>query len=482
MTNETETLKEKTAKGLFWGGMNNGVQQIIGLVFGIILGRLLSPDDFGMIAMITIFSVIAIELQSSGFKTALANLEHPTANDYNSVFWFNVVVSLFIYVVLFFSAPLIASFYHQPALTSLCRFTFLGFVFSSLGQAQSAYLYKNLRTKQQAKSGMTAIILSNVVGAVMAWHGFSYWSLATQSIVYIFVSMLMYWHYSDWRPTFHWDFRPIQRMFPFSCKIMLSAILTQVNNNVLNILLGRFYSPKDAGNYNQAYQWDFKCFNLLQGMVQTVAQPVFVDLKGDGERQLRALRKLVRFTAFLSFPLLFGFGMVSHEFIVLAIGEKWSISASYLQLLCIAGAFMPLSTLLYNMIISKGKSGTYMWGSLGLGLCQLVLLIAFYPLGIRTMIIAYVVLNIMWLMVWHWFVRRLTGYRFRSLLKDIVPFALAAFCTMALVALVTQGIHHLVPLLITRVILAAILYYGIMRLSGAQILKECTQFILSKIK
>ena len=482
MSNETESLKEKTAKGLFWGGMNNGVQQLIGLVFGIILGRLLSPDDFGMIAMITIFTVIAVELQSSGFKTALANMEHPSDNDYNSVFWFNIVVSLGIYVILFFCAPLIARYYHQPALTPLCRYVFLSFVFSSFGLAQSAYLYKNLRTKQQAKAGMTAIIVSNVIGAVMAWKGFSYWSLATQSIVYVLICTLMYWHYSDWRPKWHFDPEPIKRMFPFSCKIMFSAIFTQVNNQILNILLGRFFTPRDAGNYNQAYQWDYKCFNLLQGMVQTVAQPVFVDLKSDGERQLRAMRKLIRFTAFLSFPLLFGFGMVSHEFIVTAIGEKWSTSASYLQLLCIAGAFMPINTLLYNMIISKGRSDTYMWNTLALGLCQLVLMLVLYPYGVRTMIIGYVILNICWLFVWHYAVQRLTGYRLLSLLKDIAPFALCALGTMLLTAFITRGIQNLVLLLIVRIILAIVIYYIVMRVAGAQILKECMQFLLSKTK
>ena len=482
MTNDTESLKEKTAKGLFWGGMNNGVQQLIGLVFGIILGRLLSPDDFGMIAMITIFTVIAVELQSSGFKTALANMEHPSDNDYNSVFWFNIVVSLGIYVILFFCAPLIARYYHQPALTPLCRYVFLSFVFSSFGLAQSAYLYKNLRTKQQAKAGMTAIIVSNIIGAVMAWKGFSYWSLATQTIIYVLICTLMYWHYSDWRPKWHFDPKPIKRMFPFSCKIMFSAIFTQVNNQILNILLGRFFTPRDAGNYNQAYQWDYKCFNLLQGMVQTVAQPVFVDLKSDGERQLRAMRKLIRFTAFLSFPLLFGFGMVSHEFIVTAIGEKWSTSASYLQLLCIAGAFMPINTLLYNMIISKGRSDTYMWNTLALGLCQLVLMLVLYPYGVRTMIIGYVILNICWLFVWHFAVQRLTGYRLLSLLKDIAPFALCALGTMMLTAFMTRGIQNLVLLLIVRVILAIVIYYIVMRVAGAQILKECMQFLQSKTK
>ena len=194
------------------------------------------------------------------------------------------------------------------------------------------------------------------------------------------------------------------------------------------------------------------------------------------------MRKLIRFTAFLSFPLLFGFGMVSHEFIITAIGTKWSTSASYLQLLCIAGAFMPINTLLYNMIISKGKSDTYMWNTLALGICQLILMLVLYPYGVRTMIIGYVILNTCWLFVWHHFVQQLTGYRLLSLLKDIAPFALCALGTMLLTAFITRGIQNLVILLIVRVILAVIIYYLIMRIAGAQILKDCMQFILSKTK
>ena len=280
-----ETLKEKTARGLFWGGMNNGVQQLIGLLAGILLARFLSPDDYGMIAMITIFSVVAIELQSSGFKTALTNLENPTPRDFNSVFWFNIVVSLGLYVILFFSAPLIANFYNEPRLVPLCRYAFLGFFISSFSLAQSAWLFKNLRTKQQAKAGMTAIIVSNLTGVLMAWQGYAYWAIATQTNVYILVNTLMLWHYSPWRPTLSWDAEPVRRMFRFSVKIMASAILTQVNNNILNILLGRYYSAHQTGQYNQAYQWNYKASYTLQGMVQTVAQPVFVDLKSDSERQ-----------------------------------------------------------------------------------------------------------------------------------------------------------------------------------------------------
>ena len=178
-----ETLKEKTAKGLFWGGMNNGVQQLLGLAFGIILGRLLAPSDYGMTAMLAVFSVIANELQASGFKTGLINLKDPKHEDYNAVFWFNILAGIAIYAVLFFAAPLIAAFYDQPKLIPLSRYVFLGFVFSSFGMAQSAYLTKQMQIKQIAQCGMTATLTSSVVSVILAALGFGYWALATQYLL-----------------------------------------------------------------------------------------------------------------------------------------------------------------------------------------------------------------------------------------------------------------------------------------------------------
>ena len=197
-----ETLKEKTAKGLFWGGMNNGVQQLLGLAFGIILGRLLDPSDYGMTAMLAVFSVIANELQSSGFKTGLINLKSPRHEDYNAVFWFNILAGAVIYVILWFAAPLIADYYHQPKLIPLSRYVFLGFVFSSFGMAQSAYMTKQMQIKQIAKSGMTATLTSSLISVTMAALGFGYWALATQYLAYIAVNTLLLWYFSPWRPSF----------------------------------------------------------------------------------------------------------------------------------------------------------------------------------------------------------------------------------------------------------------------------------------
>ena len=472
------TLKEKTAQGLLWGGLNSGIQQLVGLAFGIVLGRLLAPSDYGMMAMISIFSLVATALQDSGFRTALTNIEHPKHEDYNSVFWFNIIMASSLYVILFLAAPLIGEYYHTPRVVPLCRYAFLSIVIASFGTAQSAYLFKHLRAKQQAEAGALAVILSSMTGVGMAFAGMAYWSLATQGLVYVGINTLLQWHFSPWRPSIHGiTFAPVRRMFRFSCKILATTIMTHVNNNVLNILLGHYFTPRDTGNYNQAYQWNTKCYSLVQSMVAQVAQPVLVSLNGEEGRQKDVFRKMMRFTAFITFPLLFGFGLVSKEFIVTAIGEKWLASAQLIQILCLSGATMPLSTLFSNMIISKGRSGTFFWCTFTLGLVQIATMIMIWPMGIRTMVIAYTLLNTSWLLVWLFFVRRLIGYGYWMFFCDVMPFALAAAGVMGVAYVATMPLSNLIALLISRFIIAVVLYYAVMKIARVKILAECERFV-----
>ena len=471
-------MKEKTAQGLLWGGLNSGIQQLVGLAFGIVLGRLLSPSDYGMMAMISIFSLVATALQDSGFRTALTNIEHPKHEDYNSVFWFNIIMASSLYVILFLAAPLIGEYYHTPRVVPLCRYAFLSIVIASFGTAQSAYLFKHLRAKQQAEAGALAVILSSLTGVGMAFAGMAYWSLATQGLVYVGINTLLQWHFSPWRPSIHGiTFAPVRRMFRFSCKILATTIMTHVNNNVLNILLGHYFTPRDTGNYNQAYQWNTKCYSLVQSMVAQVAQPVLVSLNGEEGRQKDVFRKMMRFTAFITFPLLFGFGLVAKEFIVTAIGEKWLESAQLIQILCISGATMPLSTLFSNMIISKGRSGTFFWCTFTLGLVQIATMIMIWPMGIRTMVIAYTLLNTSWLLVWLFFVRRLIGYGYWMFFCDVMPFALAAAGVMGVAYVATMPLSNLIALLISRFIIAVVLYYVVMKIARVKILAECERFV-----
>lgn len=476
-----ESLKEKTAKGLFWGAMNNTVQQLLGVAFGIVTLRLLSPQDNGMMAIIAVFSQVATVLQDSGFRSALVNIKEPSHRDYNAVFWFNIIVAVIMYFVLFFTAPLIADYYHTPELTWFSRYAFLSIILAGFNTAQSAWLFKNLRAKQQAKAAMTAVLLSGIVCIVMAWQGYAYWSLATQGLVFIGVYMLMNWHYSPWRPSFSFDFRPIRSMFRFSVKMLLTTIVERVNVNIMNILLGRYFSKHDVGIYNTAYNWSQKGSSLVQGMVAQVAQPVFSGLQDDRERQLRVLRKMMRFAAFVSFPLMFGLSLVAEEFIVVAITAKWLGSAMLLRVLSIAAAFSPLSTVLSQYIVSRGRSGIYLACTAALCVMLVGMMIGLHSRGIEVMVWAYTVLFVLWFFVWYFFVSRLSGYRLFDMLADTMPFLLAALLVMLLTGWTTASVGTLWLRLVLRTIISASLYFALMKLLRVKMLDECIGFVKRKI-
>lgn len=476
-----ESLKEKTAKGLFWGAMNNTVQQLLGVAFGIVTLRLLSPQDNGMMAIIAVFSQVATVLQDSGFRSALVNIKEPSHRDYNAVFWFNIIVAVIMYFVLFFTAPLIADYYHTPELIWFSRYAFLSIILAGFNTAQSAWLFKNLRAKQQAKAAMTAVLLSGIVCIVMAWQGYAYWSLATQGLVFIGVYMLMNWHYSPWRPSFSFDFRPIRSMFRFSVKMLLTTIVERVNVNIMNILLGRYFSKHDVGIYNTAYNWSQKGSSLVQGMVAQVAQPVFSGLQDDRERQLRVLRKMMRFAAFVSFPLMFGLSLVAEEFIVVAITAKWLGSAMLLRVLSIAAAFSPLSTVLSQYIVSRGRSGIYLAWTAALCVMLVGMMIGLHSRGIEVMVWAYTVLFVLWFFVWYFFVSRLSGYRLFDMLADTMPFLLAALLVMLLTGWTTASVGTLWLRLVLRTIISASLYFALMKLLRVKMLDECMDFVKRKI-
>ena len=475
-----DTLKEKTAKGLVWSLMNNGTTQLLNLVFGIFLGRLLSPADYGMVGVLTIFTAIAGNLQSSGFTQALTNMKRPTANDYNAVFWFNVTVSVTVYAILFFSAPLIASFFRQPELTRLSRFVFLSFVIASLGIAHGAYMFKNLMVKQTAVTGFAALLASGTAGVVLALKGYSYWSLAWQQVIYITVVNIGRYVCTPWRPSLRIDFRPIRRMFGFSVKILATSILNTLNGNLLVFIFGRMLPIKTVGDFSQANKWNTMAYSLLTGTMAQVAQPVMAEVGDDDERERRVFRKMARFTAMLSFPAMFGLAMVAEEFILVTIHEQWAGSVPLLRILCAGGAFMPFYTLYQNLVISRGRSDVYLWCNVAQIAVQLLAVLAFARQGVTVMVAAYSVCNVLFIGVWQYHLHRLTSLRAADVLRDVCPFMLAAAAVMAVVWPLTAGISNLWLLLGVRVTLAAALYFAVMKLTHADILDECLEYVLKR--
>ena len=483
MSNEgldNQNLKEKTAQGLFWSFLSSGGMQLLNLIIGIFLARLLSPGEYGIVGMLAIFTLLANNLQESGFGVALVNIKDIKHNDYNAVFWFNVGMSVLLYVILFFSAPLIASFFHQPCLIPLSRFVFLGFIIASLCISPNAMLVRGLKMKEKAITSLSALVVSGTVAVIMAIKGFSYWSLATQQILYNVVICFGRFYYTRWCPTFKVDFTPVKQMFSFSYKVLITAVLTTINNNVLTVIFGRLFPAKAVGNFTQANKWNTMANQMVTNTMAQVAQPVFTQVTDDNERQRRVFGKMLRFTAFLSFPALFGLALVAPQVILLAIGDKWIDSIPLLQILCISGAFIPLYTVYQNLFLSQGKSGTYMWLTIGQIAIMLTAVLACHSLGIKAMVIAFACINILWLLAWQVFANRLIGYRFFSMFRDLLPFMLIALAVMVVTYFVTLHISNMLMLLVARVLIAAALYFITMKLLRARILEDCIEFIRSK--
>jgi len=478
----SESLKEKTARGLFWGGISNSLYQLLGLFFGIFLARLLTPDDYGMIGMLTIFSAVANSIQESGFTQALTNRKDAGQDDYNAVFWFSLCTGGVLYLLLFFCAPLIANFYHTPALVPLARFLFLGFLISSAGTAHNAILFKNLMVKEKAKAMLTALTVSGTLGVIMAYYGMAYWGIATQNVVYIFTFNLLLWHYSPWRPTWSFHFQPIREMLPFSIKLLITNVFHFVNDNIFSVLLGRFYTKQEVGYYTQANKWTNMGHTLITGVVNSVSQPIMVEAGANPDRQRKVFRKMLRFTAFISFPLMFGLALIAPEFITIAITDKWLPSAAIMQILCIWGAFLPINYIYTNQLISKGKSNVYMWNTIIQNLVQLLVLLLTVSYGIYVMAAIYVTINILWLFVWHYFVWQLIRITLWNVMKDITPYLSITAISLTAGYFAAKAFSNIYTCLINKIVVTALVYIIILWSSKSVIFHESINFLLKRRK
>ena len=477
-----EDLKQRTARGLMWGAVNNGATQVLNLVFGIVLARLLSTSDYGIMALLTIFTTLAGCIQAAGFSQALANLKPPTRNDYNAVCWFNMLAGFSIYVILFLCAPLIARFFHQPELLNASRLAFLTIPISSLGIVPNAKLWIELRNRELAISAITSLMISGCVGIWLAFHGYAYWSLAWQQIVFISCNVVIKYYFTRWKPSLPVDFSPIRRMFGFASNMLLTNMLTTVSQNVLTFIFGKLLPISSVGQFNQANKWNGMGSMLITNTMTQVAQPVFTNVSDDTERQVRVFRKMLRFASFVSFPLMLGLALIAHEFIIITIGEKWAPSVPLLQLLCVGGAFMPLHNVYQNFLASRGRSDLFLRFVAIQIVLQIVLTLALAPYGIKTMVAAYAALNVVYTLCWHFAFTRVQRIAFSEVFMDVVPFAFIALAVMVITYFCTYTFESLWAQLVLRIVIAAVLYVGIMKLLRVKTFDDCVAFMKSRLK
>ena len=477
-----QTLKEKTAKGLFWGGISNGVQQVLGVLIGIVLLRNLSPGDYGMVGMLAIFTGIASTIQESGFTAALTNRPEFKAEDYNAVFWFNVFVGSGIYVILFFCAPLIAKFYNQPDLVLLSRVLFLSIVIGALGIAHNAVLFRKLMVKERAKIDIISIALAGIVGIYLAVNGYGYWALAIQTLVFSSFGTILRWIFSPWHPTLTFNFTPVKEMFGFGIIMLLSSFVSQVQVNVFSVLLGRFYSKVDVGYYSQGTKWGGMGSQVLNGMVVSVAQPVFVETSIDKYKQVVVFRKMIRFIALVSFPIMLGIAFISRNFIEL-INTEWLPCVPVLQMYCIWGAVSPILVLYNQIIISYSKSNIYFMCNLIFAIVQIGLAFLVLSKGLYWIAFTNIVAFFLFLLVWHVYVSRIIPVRLIDIIRDTIFYFILAVLDFILTyyLLLLLKVENQFLLIICKIVISSCVYILVLWKAKSIIFRECLLYVKNRI-
>lgn len=460
--------------------MSSGITQLLNLVLGIFLARLLTPSEYGIVGVLAIFTALAGNIQTCGFAHALINLKADRLQDYNAVFWFNVMIGALLYTILYFCAPLIAQFFHQPCLTDVSRVLFLVFFISSFGIAHIGYMNKRLMNRETAIISIIALAVSGVVGITLALLGKSYWSLVFQQLTYATLITAGRYYYCPNLLSLRINLTPLKPMIGFGTRIMLTNMANTLSNHVLTFIMGRLFPIHDVGNFSQANKWNTLASTTVYSTVDQVVQPVMVKANDDPERRKRVFRKLLRLTAFCAFPIMLGLAFVAREFILTTIGPQWADAVALMRILCIAGAVIPLHHVYQNLMTSMGRSDIYLYTNLGLILTQIAAVLVASAHGIQAMVTSFVGVAVVWTLVWHMMARRVVDVSLKELLSDIMPILLKTVAMIGFTWLVTRHIDHLVIKLVVRVVVAALFYGVVMWLTRNDIMEDIIAFVKSR--
>lgn len=471
-----QELKTKTIKGLFWGGFNSGMKQVISALIGLVLLSRLTPGDYGLVGMLAIFTGIASTLQEGGFTSALANRKEFSHDDFNAVFWFNNIISISMYVVLWFLAPLIADFYDQPELLKISRVLFLAFVFNGVSLAFNAYLFRFLMVREKAAIEILASIIAGVAAIILAVKGYGYWALVVNTVLMSFISSVLRIIIVPWHPTFKVNFRPVWEMFGFSFKLVIASFVTQIQNNIFSVILGRAYTEREVGFYTQGNKWTVMGQTMISGTVNSVAQPTLARVSDNQERSLEVFRKFMRLTACLVCPSMLGLAFIAPQ-LIQVINPEFMPSVPVMQFISIGCIALSLSNMYSQMNIAHGRSDlNLLITAIGAAL-QIALAFIVYKYGINVIAMTIAACNFMVLAAWHLISGRFLGYHIPMLLKDVMPYAGLAVLVIIVTYFATRFISNQLLLLCAKIVVAAVLYIFALKVLDSAIYREARVFI-----
>jgi len=419
-------LSQKAAKGIYWSFIDQFSSQGIGFLLGVILARILSPSDYGVIVMLEIFTAIANSFIDSGFGTALVQKADRTETDYSTVFIFNIVVSLFFYILLFFTSPLIASFYKSPQLETITKIVALNFIINALMIIPRTILIIKVDFKTQTKISIISVLVSGTIGIAMAYSGFGVWALVIQGLVATSTQAILFVYFIRWKPTLVFSKTAFSQLFGFGSKLLLSGLLDTVYKNIYSLVIGKKFLAADLGFYSRAKQLQSLPAQNITSILQRVTFPIFCSIQNDSKRLIEAYRKLIRMAAFIVFPLMFLLVLVAKPLVILLLTEKWLPSVGLFQILCFAGMWYPIHAINLNILEASGRSDLFLRLEILKKILGVSVLIITIPMGLKALVLGQVVTSFLALFLNTYYTGKHYNYGIISQLKDIYLFLLIA--------------------------------------------------------
>ena len=418
---QQESLKNKTIKGIGWSAADAFLGQGVTFIVGLVLARLLSPDEYGLIGICLIFTTVLNGIVDSGFSNALIRKKDVTDEDYNTMFMTNMAISIVLYILLFVSAPFVSDFFHREELTALVRATGLVLFFNALSITQVTILTKKIDFKTKTKASLISAVISGIIGIGMAFCGYGVWALVAQMVLRQLLYSLVLWVLNSWWPSWKISIYSFKYMWGFGWKLLISGLLDRIWSEAYQGVVGKFYTPATLGQYTRAQQFASIFSSNITGIVQRVSFPVLADIQDDKERMIEGYRKVIKITMFVTAITMLFLAAIAEPFIFCLIGPQWKEAVNFLPILCISLSLYPLHAINLNMLQVLGRSDLFLYIEIIKKVVAIIPISLGIFVGIYWMLIASVFTGFIAYLLNSFYTGQKLGYTSWKQLKDIAP-------------------------------------------------------------
>lgn len=443
-----------------WSSIDRFTSQGISFIFSILIARMLMPSDYGVIAMLGIFMAVSNCFIDSGFGTALVRKIDRTETDFSTVFYFNIVVAIIFYALLWIASPYIAAFYETPLLESITKVVGLNLIVGALGGIQGAKLSIAIDFKTTAKISVITNIFTGVAGLSLAYLGYGVWALVFQGLSSCILRTILLWCYVRWIPQWTFSKKSFNEMFSFGSKLLASALMDTTYNNIYTIVIGKCFSSTALGTYSRADGLAQFPSSNITGVLQSVTYPVLSSIQNEPERMAEGYKRVLRISAFVIFPLMVGLAAVADPFIRLTLTDNWEGSIYYLQILCFSLMWYPIHAINLNLLMAKGRSDYFLKLEIIKKIQGVLILCVTIPMGLVAMCYGRIVSSLISL-IWNtYYTKKIIGYGYFQQMKDLGHIILHALVMGAITYSMVQIMPNNLLKLTAGIIVGGIYYIG----------------------